>query len=233
MATSISTIAAGLMDAADINSRITLIQAWINGGMVAGDLAADSWAGAEHVIGPEIFGTPAPMARMTFGDVHWRVRTQDFSKAYHQHPEFRAADGDNWIPVDGLNGTVDLDEVSDIKVTATYWAWTLNGRNRSVNQPDANEVARFRLSRYNETSGSLSSNDDTVRILYGSGTDTADAVNSRIASKQFYQSQYMLNVPVGVHHIGVRCKLTDTSTTHYQNLMVVARNLTIKIFPKA
>ena len=102
-----------------------------------------------------------------------------------------------------------------------------------MNQPDANEVARFRLSRYNETSGSLSSNDDTVRILYGSGTDTADAVNSRIASKQFYQSQYMLNVPVGVHHIGVRCKLTDTSTTHYQNLMVVARNLTIKIFPKA
>ena len=235
MATSISAIAAGLMDATDINSRITLIQAWINGGMVAGDLAADSWAGAEHVIGPEIFGTPAPMARMTFGDVHWRVRTQDFSKAYHQHPEFRAADGDNWIPVDGLNGTVDLDEVSDIKVTATYWAWTLNGENKpsGTREPDTDLVARFKLARYNETGDSLTSNANTVRKLYGSGTETAGPINSRIASKQFYQSQYMLNVPVGVHHIGVRCKLTDTSTTHYRNLMVVARNLTIKIFPKA
>ena len=233
MATSISTIGAGSMDASDLETRFTLIQAWLNGGMVAGDLATDSWLGPEHIVAPEFFGTPAPMVRMAFGDVHWRVRSQDFSDAFHLHPEFRQADGNNWLPVDGLTATVDVDETSDIKVTASFWAWSNEGLSTSASSVDSTEIARFRMARFNESDGTLTSEANTARSLYGSGQSTSGAINSRIASKQFFMNHYMLNVAAGIHHIGVRCKLMNSTQNHYSNLFVVARNLNIRIFPKA
>ena len=132
MATSVATITTGTMSAAVIKARQSSVKAWINGGMVVGDLQTDSWAGPEYVFGPEFFGTPAPMARMTFGDVHWRSRSQDRSKGHHQHPEFRTVDGSNWIPIDGLQATVGIDQASDVKLTACYYVFVRGDGGSSV-----------------------------------------------------------------------------------------------------
>jgi len=219
----LTTIGAGTMDAADLESRFTIIETWINGGMIAGDLASGNWATARYVFAPEFFGTPAPMTRMTFGDVHYRVRPHAYAQAYHQHAEFRVSDGANYIPVDGLQATIDIDEPSDIKVTASFFAWSNEGTGTVT--AETVEIAEFLLGY--ETGGTVVLKAQTKRTLRNSGTN-----DSRVSAKQFHQVFYLTNISAGVYHFGVRCKLTNTDPANYSNLFVTARNLTIKLFPK-
>jgi|TARA_R110000824_G_scaffold218089_1_gene404572 hypothetical protein len=236
MATSVATITTGTMSAAVIKARQSSVKAWINGGMVVGDLQTDSWAGPEYVFGPEFFGTPAPMARMTFGDVHWRSRSQDRSKGHHQHPEFRTVDGSNWIPIDGLQATVGIDQASDVKLTACYYVFVNNGTPASSSDdtdPEETEVARFQVGYYEEYGDTLSLQANSQRSVYGSGATTSANTNSRISSKYIHQTWYFENLSAGLYHFGVRSNLVSSDTDVYRNLFVDSRNLTIKIFPKA
>jgi hypothetical protein len=223
----LTTIGAGTMDAADLESRFTIIETWLNGGMIAGDLASGGWATPRYIFAPEFFGTPAPMTRMTFGDVHYRVRPHGYAGAYHQHPEFRLTDGTNYIPVDGLQATIDIDETTDIKVSASFFAWSNNGSGGSV-VTESLEIAEFELGY--KTGTTVTKAASTTRTLRNSGGS-----DSRASGKQFHQVYYWTNLSPGVYHVGVRVKLIDANkgTANYANIFVTARNLTIKLFPKA
>jgi hypothetical protein len=223
MATSLSTIGAGTMDSLDLESRFVTIQTWLNGGMVAGDLASGNWAKSRYIFAPEFFGTPAPMTRMTFGDVHYRVRPHGYAGAHHQHSAFRATDGSNYIPVDGLQATIDIDETTDMKVTASYWAWATQGTGHAM---EDHKVAEFLLGY--QTGSTITTKSETIRELRCSGTS-----NSKASAKQFHHVYYFTGLSAGVYHVGVRNKLTSTALAEFANVYVTARNLTIKLFPKA
>ena len=240
MGTTIADITAGTMDAADIESRLTIVETWINGGMVSGDIETDNWAGPDYFFGPEFFGTPAPRAHMTFGDVQWRQRGNDFTRAHHQHQEFRQYDDfrdavgtpvRQWVPVDGLVATVKVDVPSRVLVTSSFWAWSNRGTGGTL-EAVANPVAKFRVGRFNETSDLMTLVTATNKTLYASDGTIANG-GSRMASRQFHMSYVFDASPAGLCHFGVFCGLQQSTTVQMRNTFVVARNLTVEVNPSS
>lgn len=222
------------MDAADINTPQLTVKNWLNGGMVVGDLATDGWCTAKYIYGPEFFGTPAPMVRMTFGDFFWRERGDDWNMAHHQHSEFRKDDDNaDGVAIDGLTATISLEQTSDVRVSACFFAWTNKGDGSAGSDGvEETKLVEFDLWWFEEIASSSGTVAACKRSLYGSGATSAGPLDYWSSSKQFHMTYTFARLPKGVYHFAVRSTLLVDGPSKYKNLFVVSRNFNVKCFPK-
>jgi hypothetical protein len=144
MALSISGFANGAtITAASLTSVFDTVQAFTNGGIVAGDLSTSLKAGKYQVFSPEFFGSPDPRAVFTTGRTHYRLRTQDPEKAAVIHYEAMHNTDGTWDAVEGLAATVKIRRKSHVVILVSFWAWETGNTyyGTYANNVDSNSAA--------------------------------------------------------------------------------------------
>jgi len=132
-------VAGNTFTAADLLSRVTTVEDFINGGTATGDLEdASPWAKSQHFVRPEFYGSPHPRVQLITGLTAYRRRSGDWYQAFMLSDD---AALDTWVPVHGLCATLLVQPppgVASINVVlrAGFYAYerdgTLAGRDAAI-----------------------------------------------------------------------------------------------------
>jgi hypothetical protein len=144
MAISISAFANGAtITAASLKSVFDTVQAFTNGGIVAGDLSTALKAGKYQLFSPEFFGSPDPRAVFITGKTHYRLRTQDAEKSAVIHYEAMHNNDGVFDAVEGLSATVKIRRKSHVVIMASFWAHESGNTRYGLysNNTDSNSAA--------------------------------------------------------------------------------------------
>lgn len=237
-----------VISASDVKSRLQEAEDWVNGGIIVGDTSHTGWVSNDHIYGPDFYGAPAPRAEFTTGQTHWRISPDDRTRAEVFHEEMRGA----FVPVEGLNATIKLQEASNVVVTASWWAWETGNKNAgylngNFHDKGNSQIAQFGLFHEKHTFGepeiAATRIQSTTRPLFYSKRGAVGW--SRYSAKQMSVHRCITDLPAGIHTIGIRCNVSgetgggshDQNTTDgsqkSMNVFVRNRHLIVDVYPRS
>ena len=93
-----SFISGDVIAASDVNTRVQLVEEFVNTDITSFDVAENRWMQHHHVPRPEFFGSPAPRVKLMTSDVHFRsLHGGADSLLYHEQ-----LCADRWEVIPGL-----------------------------------------------------------------------------------------------------------------------------------
>lgn len=213
------------LNAADLRTRLTSIEEYLNGGIVQADLTNTGWVKPFHIFKPEV--RYPSWARLPTADVHWR-----FQPLSRQRRSVHSAHqvGQGWQPIRKAAATIIVNaDNRPINILASMYVFQEEGDEYNggagANAPGsadestlACEIALF--VNDNEVS-------NTRRDVYMRGTD----LHYRRAQHSW---AVQTTLSTGVKDIAFKIRLnsteffpTDTSSLSFKRCVVDCRNLVI------
>jgi hypothetical protein len=206
MATTLTTVSAGTVDAAALLANVEEVENYINGNIIAADLNASAFVKSEHVFAPEFFGSPAPRFEAVSGDTHFRNTEGTRTERAVLHASMAI---EKWTPVPGLCATVKQSDPLAVRaeILASFYVWEFGGGLNTADPthseyelPAGRDVAYFHLRL------------DGVEIP-GTTRRIANSVSDETGARFIARDQITMfaNVKLtnAVHQIGVFCYIID------------------------
>jgi len=213
------TALSGTHDASTLRARLTTIEEYLNGGIVAGDLSTSAWVKSQHIFRPEL--RFPQWSRMVTADTHWRaapVRRQ------HRSLHHALQVGDEWQPIRGAAMTLKVPEDSlDVFILCSLYAWNVSAGNHTANAGSTEQTGSEAADIQLFVNGSASAG--TLREVFFGG-DFSHAARKQLT----FAKQVSLNQ--GEHDIQVKIRLNSASyipTSTWKRMYVDCRYMVVDV----
>ena len=191
-------VAGNTFTAADLLSRVTTVEDFINGGTATGDLEdAAPWAKSQHFVRPEFYGSPHPRVQLVTGPTAYRRRSGDWYQAFMLSDDVAVG---KWIPIHGLCEPLVIagppgSTTANVTVRASFYAYERDAD--PLGAGNNLEGAKLRMFLDGGTPY-----ESTERQILGSGS-----TNDVFYRHHHTMEKLLIGVSRGNHSVGIAIKL--------------------------